>query len=56
MKAVMGYEAPVVPPPKDYKGDFFKDVAGALVGVLFCGINQYLHYFCLGWCGSHSKQ
>lgn len=35
MKAVMGYEAPVVPPPKDYKGDFFKDVAGALVGVLF---------------------
>ncbi|XP_050314405.1 protein strawberry notch isoform X3 [Anthonomus grandis grandis] len=33
MKAVMGYESPVVPPPKDYKGDFFKDVAGALVGV-----------------------
>lgn len=33
MKAVMGYEQPVVPPPKDYKGDFFKDVAAALVGV-----------------------
>ncbi|XP_030749035.1 protein strawberry notch isoform X2 [Sitophilus oryzae] len=33
MKAVMGYEAPVVAPPRDYKGDFFKDVAGALVGV-----------------------
>ncbi|CAH1982477.1 unnamed protein product [Acanthoscelides obtectus] len=33
MKAVMGYEQPVVPPPRDYKGDFFKDVAGALVGV-----------------------
>ncbi|XP_045467841.1 protein strawberry notch isoform X1 [Harmonia axyridis] len=33
MKAVMGYDAPVVPPPKDYKGDFFKDVAAALVGV-----------------------
>ncbi|XP_076254602.1 protein strawberry notch isoform X4 [Rhynchophorus ferrugineus] len=33
MKAIMGYEAPIVSPPKDYKGDFFKDVAGALVGV-----------------------
>lgn len=27
------YEAPLVPPPQDYKGDFFKDVADALVGV-----------------------
>ncbi|KAK9886438.1 hypothetical protein WA026_016716 [Henosepilachna vigintioctopunctata] len=33
MKAIMLYEAPVVPPPKDYKGQFFKDVAAALVGV-----------------------
>ncbi|XP_017462761.1 PREDICTED: protein strawberry notch isoform X2 [Rhagoletis zephyria] len=33
MKTIMGYEAPLVPPPNDYKGDFFKDVAGALVGV-----------------------
>ncbi|XP_063926322.1 protein strawberry notch isoform X2 [Zophobas morio] len=33
MKAVMGYESPLVPPPRDYKGDFFKDVAAALVGV-----------------------
>ncbi|XP_075218729.1 protein strawberry notch isoform X1 [Lycorma delicatula] len=33
MKTVMGYEAPLVPPPRDYKGDFFKDVADALVGV-----------------------
>lgn len=33
MKTIMGYEAPLVPPPTDYKGDFFKDVAGALVGV-----------------------
>lgn len=24
MRAIMGYEAPIVPPPKDYKGDFFK--------------------------------
>ena len=24
MKAVMGYEVPVVPPPSDYKGEFFK--------------------------------
>lgn len=34
MKAIMGYEAPLVPPPKDYKGEFFKDVAGALVSHL----------------------
>lgn len=33
MKTIMGYESPIVPPPQDYKGDFFKDVAGALVGV-----------------------
>lgn len=24
MKAIMGKEAPIVPPPQDYKGDFFK--------------------------------
>ncbi len=29
----MGYEAPVVPPPQEYKGDFFKAVADGLVGV-----------------------
>ncbi|XP_067015400.2 protein strawberry notch isoform X2 [Anabrus simplex] len=33
MKTIMGYEPPLVPPPQDYKGDFFKDVAAALVGV-----------------------
>lgn len=33
MKTIMGYEAPLVKPPSDYKGDFFTDVAGALVGV-----------------------
>jgi C-terminal domain on Strawberry notch homologue len=33
MKAIMGYEAPLVSPPTDYEGDFFKDVADALVGV-----------------------
>ncbi|XP_012223697.1 protein strawberry notch isoform X3 [Linepithema humile] len=37
MKTIMGYEAPLVPPPQDYRGDFFKDVADALVGVgLIC--------------------
>lgn len=37
MKTIMGYEPPLVPPPQDYKGDFFKDVADALVGVgLIC--------------------
>lgn len=24
MKTIMGYESPLVPPPQDYKGDFFK--------------------------------
>lgn len=33
MKTIMGYEKPMVPPPSDYTGDFFTDVAGALVGV-----------------------
>ncbi|XP_018901680.2 protein strawberry notch isoform X2 [Bemisia tabaci] len=35
MKTIMGYESPMVPPPKDYSGDFFKDVADALLGVGF---------------------
>jgi len=29
----MGYDKPMVEPPADYKGDFFRDIAGALVGV-----------------------
>lgn len=33
MKTIMQYEKPMVPPPQDYKGDFFKDIAAALVGV-----------------------
>ncbi|CAG0893596.1 unnamed protein product [Cyprideis torosa] len=33
LKTVMGYEAPVVAPPKDYPGDFFKAVQTALIGV-----------------------
>jgi len=32
-KAIMGYEQPVVKPPADYPGDFFKDIADGLVGV-----------------------
>jgi len=32
-KSIMGYEAPIVPPPSDYEGDFFKDIADGLVGV-----------------------
>lgn len=30
MKTIMGYQTPLVPPPDDYKGEFFKDVAGKL--------------------------
>ncbi|XP_066942115.1 protein strawberry notch homolog 1 isoform X7 [Macrobrachium rosenbergii] len=33
MKTMMGYEHPIVPPPEDYKGDFFSDIQNALVGV-----------------------
>ncbi|XP_012140894.1 protein strawberry notch isoform X3 [Megachile rotundata] len=37
MRTIMKYEPPLVPPPQDYHGDFFKDVAEALVGVgLIC--------------------
>lgn len=32
-KAIMGYEQPIVKPPEDYQGDFFKDIADGLVGV-----------------------
>ncbi|KAL1110543.1 hypothetical protein AAG570_008071 [Ranatra chinensis] len=33
MRTIMGYEAPLVPPPSDYKGDFMKDIAASLIGV-----------------------
>ncbi|XP_054279208.1 protein strawberry notch-like [Macrosteles quadrilineatus] len=33
MNAVLNKVAPLVPPPQDYKGDFFKDCTDALVGV-----------------------
>nr|XP_049699235.1 protein strawberry notch isoform X1 [Helicoverpa armigera] len=33
MRAIMKYETPLVAPPRDYAGDFFQDVASALVGV-----------------------
>ncbi|CAK9823503.1 Protein strawberry notch homolog 1 [Anthophora retusa] len=37
MRTIMKYEPPLVPPPQDYHGDFFRDVADALVGVgLIC--------------------
>ena len=32
-KAIMGYESPIVKPPADYQGEFFKDIADGLVGV-----------------------
>lgn len=28
MKTIMGYDPPMVPPPQDYQGEFFKDVGG----------------------------
>lgn len=28
MKTIMGYEIPMVPPPEDYQGEFFKDIGG----------------------------
>ena len=37
MKAVMGYEVPVVPPPADYRGEFFK-------GIVFICIVWWLRF------------
>lgn len=34
MKTIMGYETPLVPPPQDYKRDFFKGTD--LTVVLIC--------------------
>lgn len=33
LKAVTGQSAPTIPPPQDYKGEFFQDVRTALIGV-----------------------
>nr|XP_002127283.2 protein strawberry notch homolog 1 isoform X2 [Ciona intestinalis] len=33
LKSIAGYEMPIVPPPKNYKGNFFKDMEQALQGV-----------------------
>jgi hypothetical protein len=30
MKTIMGYEAPLVPPPQDYKGEFFKGLSQSI--------------------------
>ena len=42
MKTVMGYEQPIVPPPDDYRGNFFLGgwpavVVGRSCGVCGCG-------------------
>lgn len=34
----MGYEAPIVPPPKDYKGNFFK----GMIYVIFYAVKKYV--------------
>ncbi|GBN53243.1 Protein strawberry notch 1 [Araneus ventricosus] len=39
MRGVMEYEIPLVPPPSDYRGDFFADVRRALVGVALINEN-----------------
>ncbi|XP_077995470.1 protein strawberry notch homolog 1-like [Glandiceps talaboti] len=33
MKSVMGQESAMIPPPSDYKGDFFEDTKRGLIGV-----------------------
>uniref|UniRef100_H2YSL4 Strawberry notch helicase C domain-containing protein n=1 Tax=Ciona savignyi TaxID=51511 RepID=H2YSL4_CIOSA len=33
MKSIAGYDSPIVPPPKNYKGNFFNDIKQALLGV-----------------------
>lgn len=44
MKAVMGYEVPVVPPPPDYKGEFFKGKISLYFFFLY--INLFDLFFC----------
>lgn len=38
MRSIAGYEAPLVPPPSDYSGNFFKGVWGnvfyGIVGIV----------------------
>lgn len=45
-KAIMGYEAPVVKPPAEYKGDFFKGISfllsrGIFVPIIISGTRIY---------------
>ncbi|CAL1287186.1 unnamed protein product [Larinioides sclopetarius] len=47
MRAVMEYEIPLVPPPSDYRGDFFADVRRALVGVALINENPMNGYHML---------
>ncbi len=40
MKSVLGHENPIVPPPGDYKGNFFEDAKMSLVGVGMISIDE----------------
>ena len=44
MKSVLGQENPLVPPPMDYKGNFFEDVKMGLVGVGMISIENSMGY------------
>nr|XP_032803328.1 protein strawberry notch homolog 1 [Petromyzon marinus] len=40
MKSIVGLDAPLVPPPSDYCGDFFRDILKGLVGVGMVNIDE----------------
>ena len=63
MRAIMGYEAPIVPPPKDYKGDFFKGSYSLIYSQLYCMYYRLLiiyvrfrHRWCSCWCWFDREQ
>ena len=44
-KAIMGYEAPIVPPPADYKGEFFKGTFMNFINAMLENSNNFTLIF-----------
>lgn len=40
MKTIIGYESPIVPPPEDYKGNFFEGKAYKKYTIHFISYND----------------
>ncbi|KAI8502854.1 Protein strawberry notch 2 [Branchiostoma belcheri] len=43
MKAVVGLEPPIAPPPEDYQGNFFHDILHGLIGVGLVSMDERLN-------------